>query len=199
MTASRSGLGMPLLFVLPSAASANIVSSSCSNRSAGRTSQRKRTTSSPAFQKRWGVPAGIVTVSPGSATISSPPTLRPSRPETTSNCSFCLGWTWAAATKPPGWTNVSMTTASPFVSREVWWKTIRSPVTGFSITSPACIMSFSLPVDCRPAARSIKRDARREWPGDRRPQAGSSFAPASDFRALEPRPRGGALVHPGVD
>ena len=41
ITASRSGLGMPFLLVLPSAASVNIVSISCSNWSAGRISQRK--------------------------------------------------------------------------------------------------------------------------------------------------------------
>ena len=45
-------LGMPFWFVLPSAASANMVSRSCSNRRAGRTSHMNRTGSSPAFQKR---------------------------------------------------------------------------------------------------------------------------------------------------
>ena len=42
ITASRSGFGIPFRFVFPSAASANIVSSSYSNPSAGRISQMKR-------------------------------------------------------------------------------------------------------------------------------------------------------------
>ena len=66
---------MPLRFVLPSAASVNIVSISDSNSSAGLTSQRKRASVSPAFQKRCGVPGSTVTTSPGPATIFSPPDL----------------------------------------------------------------------------------------------------------------------------
>ena len=58
ITASRSGFGIPLRFVLPSAASANIVSSSASNWRAGRTSQTKWASSSPAFQNLCGMPAG---------------------------------------------------------------------------------------------------------------------------------------------
>jgi hypothetical protein len=50
MTASRSGFGIPFLFVLPSAASENIVSIGCSNLSAGRISQTKCASSSSAFQ-----------------------------------------------------------------------------------------------------------------------------------------------------
>ncbi|MDQ3859608.1 MAG: hypothetical protein M3327_14390 [Actinomycetota bacterium] len=52
ITASRSGFGTPFRFVLPSLASVNMVSISDSNSSAGRTSQRKRASSSPAFQNR---------------------------------------------------------------------------------------------------------------------------------------------------
>ena len=44
---------MPFLLVLPSAARPNIVSISCSNCSAGRTSQRKTSSSSPAFHHLW--------------------------------------------------------------------------------------------------------------------------------------------------
>ena len=50
ITASRSRLGMPCELVLPSRASENIVSISCSNCSAGRTSHTKRAVASPAFQ-----------------------------------------------------------------------------------------------------------------------------------------------------
>ena len=66
-----------------------------------------------------------------------PSSFMPIRPETTSNCSLWNGWTCAAATMPPGRTNTSISTASPPVSREVLLKTMRSPVTGFSIVSPA--------------------------------------------------------------
>ncbi|HEX4324779.1 MAG TPA: hypothetical protein VHZ77_09155 [Gaiellaceae bacterium] len=59
-----------------------------------------------------------------------PPTLKPTLPRRISKRSSWFGWTWAAATKPFGCTNVSITTACPFVSREVCRKTMRSPVTG---------------------------------------------------------------------
>jgi hypothetical protein len=52
---------MPFLFVLPLTARANIVSSSDSNWRAGRTSQTKWASLSPAFQNLCGVPAGTVT------------------------------------------------------------------------------------------------------------------------------------------
>jgi hypothetical protein len=48
----------------------------------------------------------------------------------TANRSVCNGWTCAAATKPCGWTVHSITTASPFVSADVLWNVMRSPVTG---------------------------------------------------------------------
>ena len=141
MTASRSGFGMPLRFVLPSTASVNIVSSSDSNWSAGRTSQTKRTSSSPAFQNLCGVP--------GSTTATSPRLERPllacrpsgrACPSITLKRSLCDGWTCAAATKPCGWTVHSITTASPFVSAAVWWNVMRSPVTGLWIVSPERII-----------------------------------------------------------
>ena len=47
----------PLRFVLPSVASPNIVSISCSNWSAGRTSQTRCASPSPAFQNLRAVPA----------------------------------------------------------------------------------------------------------------------------------------------
>ena len=79
ITASRSGFGMPFRFVLPSAASANIVSISDSNCSAGRISQTKCAISSPAFQNLCGVPAGTVRRWPGPATSFLRPTLKPTR------------------------------------------------------------------------------------------------------------------------
>jgi hypothetical protein len=59
---------MPLRFVLPSAASVNIVSISDSNSSAGLISHRKRASVSPAFQKRCGVPGATATTSAGEIT-----------------------------------------------------------------------------------------------------------------------------------
>jgi hypothetical protein len=58
---------MPFRFVLPSD----------SNCSAGRISQTKRATSSPAFQNLCGVPAGTTTRCPGPATVFSRPTRKP--------------------------------------------------------------------------------------------------------------------------
>ncbi len=58
ITASRSGFGIPFRFVLPSAASSNMVSSSRSNWSAGLTSQTKVASVSPAFQNLCEIPAG---------------------------------------------------------------------------------------------------------------------------------------------
>src|SRR3954452_10562042 len=140
ITASRSGFGMPFRLVLPSAARANIVSSSASNWRAGRTSQTKWATSSPAFQNLCGVPAGTVSRWPGPATSFFRPILKPTLPRRTSKRSSWLGCTCAAATKPLGCTKVSITTAWPFVSRLVCRKTMRSPVTGFSMVSPARII-----------------------------------------------------------
>ena len=77
---------------------------------------------------------------PGPATSFLRPILKPTLPRRTSKRSSWLGCTCAAATKPFGCTKVSITTAWPFVSRLVWRKTMRSPVTGFSIVSPARIM-----------------------------------------------------------
>src|SRR3954454_11948010 len=73
ITASRNGFGMPFRFVLPSAARANIVSSSASNWRAGRTSQTKWASSSPAFQNLCGVPAGTVSRWPGAGDELLPP------------------------------------------------------------------------------------------------------------------------------
>src|SRR5436190_14843383 len=140
ITASRSGFGMPFRFVLPSAARANIVSSSASNWRAGRTSQTKWASSSPAFQNLCGVPAGTVMRWPGPATSFLRPIRKPTLPRRTSKRSSWLGCTCAAATKPFGCTKVSITTAWPFVSRLVCRKTMRSPVTGFSMVSPARII-----------------------------------------------------------
>ena len=139
-TASRSGFGMPFRFVLPSAASANIVSSSDSNWSAGRISQTKQTGSSPAFQKRWGVPGSTVTTSPEPSVSFLPPAFTPSVPDLTAKRSLWAGWTWAAATKPCGWTTVSITTASPSVSADVARNVMRSPVTGLWMVSPVRII-----------------------------------------------------------
>ena len=61
ITASRNGFGRPFLFVLPSFARPNIVSSSCSNWSAGLTTQRKRAAVSDAFQNLCAVPGSTVT------------------------------------------------------------------------------------------------------------------------------------------
>src|SRR5215218_3829413 len=144
ITASRSGLGMPFRPVLPSAASPNIVSISRSNCSAGRTSHTKCASSSPAFQNLCAVPAGTVSLWPGPATISSRPRRKPTVPRSTWKRSSWYGCRWAAATNPFGLTKVSITIASPFVSREVLRKTSRSPVTGFSMTSPALIMQLLL-------------------------------------------------------
>src|SRR2546423_764197 len=55
MTASLSGFGTPFLFVFPSSASANIVSSSDSNCSAGRDSPAPRT-----ICGRLGVDLGVI-------------------------------------------------------------------------------------------------------------------------------------------
>ena len=164
ITASRSGFGMPLRFVLPSAASANIVSTSDSNCSAGRTSQTKWATSSPAFQNLCGVPAGTVTRWPGPATSFCRPIRNPTVPRSTWKRSSWLGCTWAAATKPFGCTYVSMTTASPPVSLDVFRKTMRSPVTGFSIVSPAAIISTSS-VWAAGFGRAARRCAREVRPG----------------------------------
>ena len=60
----RTGFGMPLRFVLPSRASANIVSISDSNCRAGLTSQWNMTGSSPSFQNLWAVPASTMALSP---------------------------------------------------------------------------------------------------------------------------------------
>jgi hypothetical protein len=51
------GFGIPFFEVLPSAARPNIVSISCSNAIAGRTSQVKRASPSPALQNLWAVRA----------------------------------------------------------------------------------------------------------------------------------------------
>ena len=131
---------MPFLFVLPSLASANIVSSSRSNWSAGRTSVTKTASVSPAFQNLCELPAGTITVSPGPATISSPSSLKVTVPDSISKRSVWYGCMCAAATKPFGWTVHSTRTYSPPVSRDVSRKSRRSPVTGFSITSPLRII-----------------------------------------------------------
>lgn len=57
--------------------------SSDSNWSAGRTSQRKRASPSPAFQKRCAVPGATRATSPGRATISFSPIFRTSVPSST--------------------------------------------------------------------------------------------------------------------
>jgi hypothetical protein len=78
-------LGIPFRFVLPSFARANIVSRSRSNCSAGRTSQTKTASVSPAFQNLCALFGGTTTVSPGPATISSPSSLKAIVPDSISN------------------------------------------------------------------------------------------------------------------
>ena len=141
MTASRSGFGIPFLFTLPSSASENIVSISCSKPSAGCTSQTKCAVSSPTLRKRCGVPAGTSERSPGFATSVRLPSRNSSSPARTSKRSSCAGWTCAAATAPFGSTNVSTTTGSPFVSADVVRKTRVSPVTRFVMDWPVVIIS----------------------------------------------------------
>ena len=82
---------MPFLFVLPSAARANIVSSSDSNCNAGRTSQTNRTSSSPMFQNLCGVPGSTSATSPLSSSIFVRPIFIPSRPSMTAKRSVCDG------------------------------------------------------------------------------------------------------------
>ena len=143
ITASRNGFGMPFLFVLPSAASENIVSISDSNWSAGRISHRKTSSSSPAFHHLCDSPGRTMTVAPASASTLWPATFAPSVPETTSNVSVCDGCTCAAATVPPGSARSSMRVYSPPVDAAVSTKVMRSPVTGFSIVCPLLITSAS--------------------------------------------------------
>ena len=143
MTASRIGFGIPFLFTLPSSASVNIVSISRSKSSAGLTSQTKCAVSSPTLRKRCGVPAGTRTRSPAFATSVRLPSRNSSSPASTSKVSSCLGCTCAAATAPFGSTNVSTTTASPFVSAEVVRKTSVSPVTEFVMDWPVVITAAS--------------------------------------------------------
>src|SRR5262249_26576212 len=147
ITASRSGFGKPFRFVLPSAASVNIVSISDSNWSAGRISQRNRASPSPAFQKRCGVPGATTATSRGRARSSFSPIRRPSTPSSTSKRSVWKGCTCAAATNPSGRTIVSTSSDSPLVSSEVRWKTSTSPVTGFSSVSPERIIVLLLSGD----------------------------------------------------
>ena len=144
ITASCSGFGIPLRFVLPSAASENIVSISDSNCSAGRISHTKCATSSPAFQNLCGVPAGTVRRLPGPATSSSRPTLKPTVPR-----EHLEALLLASGGRAPRRRSRSAGRRSrsrrprPFVSRRVRRKTRRSPVTGFSMESPARIMLAS--------------------------------------------------------
>src|SRR5439155_2980264 len=185
MTASRSGFGMPFRFVLPSAASANIVSSSDSNCSAGRTSQTNSTGSSPAFQKRCAVPGSTVSTWPGPIVCFSRPAFRPSVPDLTAKRSLCDGCTWAAATQPCGWTTVSITTASPLVSLEVARKVMRSPVTGLWMVSPVRIILWP-PSD----AVVDTTDPRSGGLARRRPQAGFRLVATGDLAAAAGRPLG---------
>jgi hypothetical protein len=90
---------------------------------------------------------GTTTVSPAPATISSPFTLKAIVPDSISNRSVWYGCVCAAATKPFGCTVTSTSTYSPFVSADVSRNSMRSPVTGFSITSPLRIISRLLAVD----------------------------------------------------
>ena len=139
MTASRSGFGMPFLFVLPSRASENIVSISCSNWRAGRISQRKRAAVSPEFQNLCAVPGSTTSFWPPFATTFLRPTLKVTSPSSTSKVSVWYGCRWAAATEPFGSTITSTTTYSPLVSAAALTKRISSPVAGFCRTSPVRI------------------------------------------------------------
>ena len=84
---------MPFLFVLPSFASANIVSISDSNCSAGLIRQRKTSSESPPFHHLCAWPASTAMTSPGFASTVSPATVAASVPSSTSNVSLCAGWT----------------------------------------------------------------------------------------------------------
>ena len=119
---------MPFFDVLPSAARLNIVSISCSKAPAGRTSQVKRVSPSPAFQNLCAVRGRTVTLSPAPSSSFSRPTFIPTRPSSTRKLSDWYGCEWAAATVAPGRRTVSTRTYSPPVSREVLRKINTSPV-----------------------------------------------------------------------
>ncbi len=89
---------MPLRFVLPSVASATVLQSRSSIFSAGRTSTRTSTGSSPPLENLWRAPAGTVTTSPGPATIFLPFILNFMVPDTISKRSSWAGCTWAPGT-----------------------------------------------------------------------------------------------------
>jgi hypothetical protein len=90
-----------------------------SNWSAGRTSQTKLAGVSPTLRKLWTVPGSTVTTSPAVAVTLRRPRRNSSVPSRTSKRSLWKGWTWAAATPPPGCTVASISTSSPAVSAEV--------------------------------------------------------------------------------
>ena len=81
-------------------------------------------------------------------------------PDATAKRSLWAGWTCAAATNPSGCTTVSITTASPSVSREVARKVMHSPVTGFWMcrlcgSSSASLVSLLTPERLGPRASQI--------------------------------------------
>ena len=99
----RAASGCRPASCVPAAASPTAVSKSCSIFSAGRTSTRTSASSSPAFAKSCGTPAGTTTTSPGPATIRSRPILNRIVPSTTSKRSSCFGWMcWPPGTRRSG-------------------------------------------------------------------------------------------------
>src|SRR5215471_3465881 len=185
-TASRNGFGMPFLFVLPSAASENIVSISDSNWSAGRISQRNTSRASPPFHHLCAWPASTTRTSPGPAVCTVPSTFAVSVPSSTSNVSVWAGCTWAAATNASGSAESSISTYSPPVCLDVVTNVIDSPVTGLYSVSPGLIMAPPVWVEARRL-----RDRCGE---PRRPGRGVKYgAPAnggSDLRTGRPTPGG---------
>src|SRR5918999_6470441 len=120
--------------------------------------------------------------SPGPAGSSLPSILNMSEPFSTSKRSSCEGWTCAFATKPFGLTKHSITAASPFVSADVLRKTIRSPVTGFSIESPARIIASTPFVRLRVKRSGAALTANLRHAYEERSGKGKRF----EFRLLGP-------------
>ena len=84
-----------------------------------------------------------------------------SPPRTTVKCSSMAGWTCSPVTAPPGLMYPSIASSSPPEPSVPTRTTTRSPVTGFSITSPALDISSSFsPVEGHtllPDLRSAQR------------------------------------------
>ena len=155
-----------------------------SNLAPGLISIKMCASSSPAFHQSCAVPAGTCRRSPCFAMDSRPSMRKPTRPRTTVNHSSMMGCMCSPATAPPGRTYTSATSNSPPESSVPTRTTARSPVTGFSRTSPALdiVRSFSL---------SGWRDARlppRTSPDREHPSEAGSRAYHADGLFLVPFP-----------